>query len=84
MEPNTKAREIHIKERTFPFIFQGLGFFLVKDGAPESELEEEPRNPRDISHLLKRDYKYEAFRSQIIMLVIRLPARLPLSRAIKY
>lgn len=61
MEPNTEAREIDIKERTFPFIFQGLGFFLVKDGVPESELEEEPKNPRDISHLLKRDYKYEAF-----------------------
>ena len=61
MEQNRDAKETNVKERAFPFIFQGLGFFLMKGDAPESAFGEEAKNPRDTSHLLKRDYRYEAF-----------------------
>jgi hypothetical protein len=49
------------KEENFPFVFQGLGFFLMNEDAPERDFDQERENPRDVSHLSKRSYSYLAY-----------------------
>jgi hypothetical protein len=60
MEPNTKTELTGKEEIKFPFAFQGLGFFLMNENTSGGDFDKEIKNPRDISHISKRSYKYLA------------------------
>jgi len=65
MKPNTDVEMISHEGTKIPFVFQGLGFFLMTEAARDGDFDKETENPRDISHLSKRNYGYLSYPFQI-------------------